>query len=103
MDQLNLIKKLRSAGLNFSSRLEEKQAEQPLAGKIFVITGKLESFSRDQAKEKIESLGGTVASSVSKNTDYVIVGEDPGSKLEKSRSLNIPLLDEEGFKALLTK
>lgn len=102
-ENIDLINKLRSAGLNFSSRLEEKPAEQPLAGMTFVITGKLESFSREQAKEKIESLGGTVTSSVSKNTDYVIVGEDPGSKLEKARSLNISLLDEEGLKTLLSK
>jgi len=102
-ENIDLISKLRNAGLNFTSQPEEKQSEQPLAGKTFVITGKLESFSREQAKEKIESLGGTVTSSVSKNTDYVIVGEDPGSKLEKAKSLNIPLLDEEGLKTLLNK
>lgn len=102
-ENIDLINKLKSAGLNFTSRSEENQAEQPLAGKTFVITGKLESYSRDKAKEMIESLGGTVTSSVSKNTDYVIVGEDPGSKLEKARSLNIPLLDEEGFRNLLNK
>ena len=102
-ENIDLISKLRNAGLNFTSQPEEKQSEQPLAGKTFVITGKLESFSREQAKEKIESLGGTVTSSVSKNTDYVIVGEDPGSKLKKAKSLNIPLLDEEGLKTLLNK
>lgn len=102
-ENIDLISKLRNAGLNFTSRSEEKQTGQPLSGKTFVITGKLESFSRDQAKEKIESFGGTVTSSVSKNTDYVIVGEDPGSKLDKARSLNVPLLDEEGLKALLNK
>lgn len=102
-ENIDLINRLRSAGLNFSSQPAEKPEKQPLSGMTFVITGKLESFSRDQAKEKIEAMGGTVTSSVSKNTNYVLVGTDPGSKLDKARSLNIPLLDEEGFKALLKK
>jgi DNA ligase (NAD+) len=103
-ENIDLINKLKNAGLNFSSQPEEKeQKAQPLSGMTFVITGKLESYSRDQAKDKIEALGGIVTSSVSKNTDYVIVGEDPGSKLDKAKSLNIPFLDEETFKTLIKK
>lgn len=102
-ENIDLINRFSKAGLNFSSLSAVKHEEQLLSGKTFVITGKLGSFSRDQIKEKIEAMGGTVTSSVSKNTDYVIVGEDPGSKLEKARSLNIPLLDENEFKTLIKK
>jgi DNA ligase (NAD+) len=70
------------------------EGERPFAGKTFVITGTLETMSRDEAKEKIKSLGGKVASSVSKNTDYVVVGENPGSKYDDAVRLGIEVLDE---------
>lgn len=68
-----------------------------LAGKTIVLTGKLETLSRNEAKEKIEQLGGSVTNSVSKNTDLVIAGADAGSKLTKAKQLNIEIWDEVRF------
>jgi DNA ligase (NAD+) len=72
-----------------------------LGGKAFVVTGTLSSFSRSEATAAIEAQGGRVTGSVSKKTDYVVAGESPGSKLDRARELGIPVLDEEGFRALL--
>ena len=98
-ENLRVIEKLKKAGL----RMEEKVVPEarPLAGKTFVLTGTMEDFTRDEAKEIILRLGGRVASSVSKKTDYVIVGRDPGSKYDDARRLGVPILDEEGFKRLI--
>jgi len=74
-----------------------------LAGKRFVFTGALEGFTRASAKARIESLGGKVTGSVSKDTDYVVVGTDPGSKREKAEKLEVPVLDEGAFVTLLTE
>ncbi len=94
-----LIEKLRKAGL----RLEEERAQgpKPLAGKKFVLTGTLTSFTREEATERIMALGGTVSSSVSKNTDYVVVGKEPGSKLDRARALGVKTIDEAEFLRLL--
>lgn len=75
----------------------------PLSGKTFVLTGALESFTREQATAALQALGAKVTNSVSKKTDYVIVGADPGSKLRKAQELGVPTLDEEGFKKLLAQ
>ena len=74
---------------------------QNLVGKTIVVTGSLIDFSRDGANEAITSRGGKAASSVSKNTDYVVAGENAGSKLEKAEELGISVLDEAAFKQLL--
>lgn len=96
-----LIERLRAAKLNFTAERKEKSSK--LAGLTFVLTGTLPSLTRDQAKEKIEREGGTVAGSVSKKTSYVVAGEEAGSKLEKARSLNVPVLDETGLLDLLER
>lgn len=95
-----IVKKLRDAGV----RLEEEakpQATGTLSGKTFVLTGGLENYSRDDAAAAIEGAGGKVVSSVSKKTDYVVVGESPGSKLSKAQDLGVTLLDENQFRSLL--
>ncbi len=95
-NNLQLINKLKKAGLNFS--IEKKQLKENFfTGKTFVLTGSLTSFSRDEAAEKILSLGGKTSSSVSKNTDFVIAGENAGSKLEKAIKLGIAIMDENQF------
>jgi DNA ligase (NAD+) len=100
-----LIERLRSAGVRMEAPHEERQAgdaEGPLSGKTFVITGTLAGMSRDQATAAIERLGGKVAGSVSKKTTAVIVGTDAGSKATKARDLGVTMLDEEAFAALIT-
>jgi len=89
-----VITKLRNAGLPFEQAKVHKR-EGHLAGKQFVLTGTLAHYSRDEAKALIEEAGGRVVGSVSKKTDYVVVGADPGSKLEKARSLGVKTIDED--------
>ncbi len=79
----------------------DTSVEQTLAGLTVVVTGSLEGFSRDEAKEAILARGGKASGSVSKNTDYVVVGENAGSKEDKARELGRPILDEAGFRRLL--
>lgn len=95
-----LVEKLRKAGLTFERKHKQKKGTK-LAGKIFVLTGTLERWTREGAKESIESQGGRVAGSVSKKTDYVVAGAEPGSKLDKARSLGVETLDEKQFAKLL--
>jgi DNA ligase (NAD+) len=75
--------------------------QQKFSGKTFVVTGTLDTLSRDEAKKKIKELGGKVAAAVSKNTDYVVVGSDPGSKFEKAQELGVEILDEDKFLQLI--
>jgi DNA ligase (NAD+) len=94
------IERLRAAGVTMR---EEGIGEgpRPLAGKTLVLTGGLRAMTRDEAKDLIIRLGGRVAGSVSKKTDYVVVGEDPGSKADDARRLGVPTLDETGFLRLV--
>lgn len=103
---LNIIERLRNAGVNFGQekeKMREEKGVQVLAGKQFVLTGTLKDFTRTQAKEIISELGGRVTGSVSKKTDYVIAGEDPGSKYQKAQKLGVTIINEEEFKKLITK
>lgn len=95
-----VLEKLSKSGVRVEERVELPK-EQPLKGKTFVLTGALEGFSRDEAKEAIISLGGRVSSSVSEKTDYVIVGEEPGSKYRKAVELGVSTLSEEDFRKLI--
>ncbi len=93
-----LLERLRKAEVNFQSALHAPQAAAgPFAGKTFVLTGTLPSMSREEAAAKIEALGGKVSGSVSKKTDYVVAGEDAGSKLEKAQKLGVKVIDEAAF------
>ena len=103
-ENLAIIERLRSAGLNFGQEEEKKRREkvaQILAGKQFVLTGTLRDFTRTRAKEIISELGGRVTGSVSKKTDYVVAGEDPGSKYQKAQKIGVPIINEEEFKKLI--
>ena len=91
----HLVERLRAAGVNFESK--RAITDSRFAGKIFVLTGALSKFTREEATEKIELLGGNVSGSVSKKTSYVVVGENAGSKERKARDLGIPLLTEDDF------
>jgi DNA ligase (NAD+) len=82
---------------------EDKPVEGPLTGKQYVITGTLESFSRDEARAALEALGAKVSDNVSKKTTAVFVGENPGSKVAKAQKAGVPVLGEEGLKTLLAK
>ena len=96
---LALVERLRGYGLTFTA--ERKVRGTALSGLTFVLTGTLPTLTRDEAKERIEAAGGKVSGSVSKKTDYVVAGEEAGSKLEKAQSLGVAVVDEAGLLALL--
>ena len=100
-DNVEVVDKLRGAGVDLTSPRAAPVAGGPLEGMTFVLTGGLEEFTREDAQAAIEERGGKVTSSVSKKTSYVVVGESPGSKLAKAESLGVSLLDEAGFVDLL--
>jgi DNA ligase (NAD+) len=97
-----LIKQLAAAGLKMHAPIVTGEAPGPLSGKTFVITGTLHSLSREAAAEAIQARGGKVTGSVSKKTDFLVVGADPGSKLTKAETLGVPILDEDGLRKLLS-
>ena len=97
---IDLIKRLKEAGVNTKS-LEEEIEDKKLEGKTFVLTGTLEKYTRTEASDIIEKLGGKTSGSVSKKTDYVLAGEDAGSKLSKAQSLGITILSEQDFENLI--
>ncbi len=92
-----VIKRLKSAGLDFGGKKKEVEKKEAFYEKVFVLTGKLENYSREGIREIIEGFGGRVTSSVSKNTDMVLAGEDAGSKLDRAIKLNIRVIDEREF------
>lgn len=94
-----VIEKLRKAGVRLPAVTARRSG--PLAGKTFVLTGTLGAMTRDEAKRRLQALGAHVAESVSKKTDYVVVGEEPGSKADKARSLGIKMLGEQAFLDLI--
>ena len=98
-----VVEQLRAAGVHWpeSEGLAAQRVPLPLAGKTFVLTGTMPTLTRDEAKDRLEAAGAKVAGSVSKKTDYVVAGEEAGSKLEKAQQLGIAVLDEAGMLALL--
>ncbi len=97
----HLIDRLREAGVNMTAAASDQQ-DRRFAGMIFVLTGTLEGYTRDEAKAAIEALGGRVTGSVSQKTTYVVAGESAGSKLTKAQSLGIPVLTEAELKAMMS-
>lgn len=100
-----VIRSLREAGVHWPVQQPRLQplGDGPLHGKTFVITGALEGMSRDEASDRIRALGGKVSGSVSKKTSYVVVGAEPGSKLQKAQELGVAVLDEEAFLKLMAE
>jgi DNA ligase (NAD+) len=98
-----IVRRMKQLGIEPKSEKvsAQKAAELPLAGKTFVLTGTLSSMTREEATEKIEVLGGHVTGSVSKNTDYVLAGTEPGSKFDRAKELGVPIIDESGFRKML--
>jgi DNA ligase (NAD+) len=100
-ENIEFLRRLKEAGLNFVDREEPEKRKKSLAGQTFVLTGKLSRLTREGATEIIQHLGGIVVNSVSHKTTYVIAGEAPGSKLQKARVLGVPVLDESEFQKLI--
>ncbi len=98
---IDTIEKLRSAGVNFTSRHNGDKKDNHLEGLTFVITGTLANYTREQAKEMIEKCGGRVSGSVSKKTSYVLAGEKAGSKLDKANQLGVKVIDERAFEEMM--
>jgi len=99
---IDLLDRLKAHGVKMESDGGGKMLDERFVGKTFVLTGKLENYTRDEAAKLIEDRGGRVSSSVSKKTDYVVAGEDAGSKLSKAESLNIAVLNEAEFGRMLS-
>ena len=97
---IDLINRFKVLGINMEA-LEEEGTDNRFEGMTFVLTGSLEKYSRKEAEDIIEKLGGKTSSSVSKKTTYVIAGEDAGSKLDKAQKLGVPVITEEQFKNMI--
>jgi DNA ligase (NAD+) len=99
-DKILLLEKLRAAGVTPEAEVKVQQ-DGHLSGKTFVITGTLAKWSRREAEELVEKYGGRAAGSVSKKTDYVVAGENAGSKLDKARMLGVEIIDEKAFTSMI--
>ena len=97
-----IINRLKEAGVNMGKE-EKEELPKPLLGKTFVLTGTLSIYRRDEATRLIEGLGGRVSSSISKKTDFVVIGENPGSKYEKAKELGVKTISEEEFTEMISK
>ncbi len=102
-DNKDILQRLKNAEIFPKTIAKPKPTGLPLSGKEFVVTGRLEAFSRAEAEAKIKKLGGTAKGSVTSKTDYVVTGIDPGSKLTRARELGIPVLDEKTFTKMINK
>ena len=100
---IEVVEQLIFVGINWPKIQKKSVDEQPLAGKTFVVTGTLETMGRNDAKAALQELGAKVSDSVSKKTDYVVVGENPGSKASKAADLGITILDEKALIELLAE
>ena len=101
---LEVIEKLRQAGVKLHQEVQQVDRDSlPLSGQSFVVTGTLSAFPRREAESRIKALGGSVGSSVTRRTSYLVAGESPGSKLEAAQKLGTPVLDEAGFLELLAR
>jgi DNA ligase (NAD+) len=98
-----LLEKLRKAGVNFTEPVKKTPASSSLAGKTFVFSGGLENYTREEATALIEERGGKIVSAVSRKTDYLILGSEPGSKLLKARELGLAVIDEKTLEKLLAE
>ncbi len=97
-----MIERLKAAGIATTAPKAQRRDGGALRGKTFVLTGTLDTLTRDEASALIVAAGGKVTGSISKKTDYVVAGSDPGSKLRKAESLGVPVLDESGLRKLLS-
>jgi DNA ligase (NAD+) len=95
------LERLRAAGLTVVSDAPPPRRDGPLMGHTVVITGGLETLSRDQAKRAVAAAGGKATGSVSRSTSFLVAGADPGTKLQKAESAGVPVIDEEAFLAIL--
>ena len=102
-ENISLINNLKEVGVNTVYLKEVISSDTLFSGRTFVLTGSLDNFTRDEAKKRIEALGGKVSSSVSKKTNYVVAGDEAGSKLTKAKDLGVNILNEEEFIKMLSK
>ena len=100
-NNLELLEKMKNSGVKIDISPALRDTRSALRGKTFVLTGELKTFTRDEAKDMIRNAGGDVSSSVSKKTDYVVAGENPGSKFERAKELGVKVIREEEFKKLI--
>jgi DNA ligase (NAD+) len=98
---VDLLERLEKAGVVVEAPPARTAQSSTLAGKTFVITGSLEAMSREEAKERIRALGGDPSESVSKKTDYLVAGSEPGSKFDKAQKLGVNIIEEKEFLKLI--